>query len=152
MAFKNELMTEEEKKEFLSHGYRIMPRDCIEISCYEYSRWTIDKEKKIFLKRTHKENVMEVGNDKERTIFLFSVNGKVYYVYLLDEHTGPYAFTWHWNKMVDVNGFHVSDEEEQTVKKLIKEALIVFGTDGMPEDCTMLFKPYMNQCKIDFDF
>ena len=48
MAFKNELMTEEEKKEFLSHGYRIMPRDCIEISCYEYSRWTIDKEKKYF--------------------------------------------------------------------------------------------------------
>ena len=152
MAFKNELMTEEEKKEFLSHGYRIMPH-YIKISCGEHARWTIDKERKIFLKWTRKENVMEVDNaDKRRTIFLFSVNGKVYYVYLLKEWTEPEALAWHWNKMVDVNGFHVSDEEEQTVKKLIKEALIVFGTDGMPEDCTMLFKPYMNQCKIDFDF
>ena len=93
---------------------------------------------------------MEVGNDKERTIFLFSVNGKVYYVYLLDEFTGPYAFTWHWNKMVDVNGFHVSDKEEQTVKKLIKEALIVFGIDGIPKEYKELYMPCM--CKIDFDF
>ena len=106
----------------------------------------------MFLMWAHKENVMEVGNDKERTIFLFSVNGKVYYVYLLDEFTGPYAFTWHWCFLENVNDDNVSKEEEQTVKKLIKEALIVFGTDGMPEDCTMLFKPYMNQCKIDFDF
>ena len=123
-----------------------------EISCGDYSFWTVDKENNIFLKRTHKENVMEVGNDKERTIFLFSVGGKVYYVYLLDEWTEPEAFTWHWCFLENVNDDNVSKEEEQTVKKLIKEALIVFGTDGMPEDCTMLFKPYMNQCKIDFDF
>ena len=150
MAFKNEFMTEEERKEFLSHGYRVMPRDCMEIICREYSFWTVDKEKKIFLIWAHKENVMEVGNDKERTIFLFSVNGKAYYVYLLDEPTGPYAFTWHWNKMVDVNGFHVSDEEEQTVKMLIKEALIVFGTDGVPKEYKEFYRPCM--CKIDFDF
>ena len=47
MAFKNELMTEEEKKEFLSHGYRIMPH-YNEISCGDYSFWTVDKEKKCF--------------------------------------------------------------------------------------------------------
>ena len=150
MAFKNELMTEEEKKEFLSHGYRIMPH-YIKISCGEHARWTIDKERKIFLKWTRKENVMEVDNaDKRRTIFLFSVNGKVYYVYLLKEWTGHEAFTWHWNKMVDVNGFHVSDEEEQTVKKLIKEALIVFEIDGIPKEYKELYMPCM--CKIDFDF
>ena len=150
MAFKNELMTEEEKKEFLSHGYRIMPH-YNEISCGDYSFWTVDKEKKIFLMWTKKENVMEVDNDdKRRTIFLFSVNGKAYYVYLLDEWTEPEAFTWHWNKMVDVNGFHVSYEEEQTVKELIKEALIVFEIDGIPKEYDRITK----QCtyKIDFDF
>ena len=150
MAFKNELMTEEEKKEFLSHGYRIMPRDCIKISCGDYSFWTVDKENNIFLKRTHKENVMEVGNDKERTIFLFSVNGKVYYVYLLDEWTEPEAFTWHWCFLENVNDDNVSKEEEQTVKELIKEALIVFGIDGIPKEYKELYMPFM--CKIDFDF
>ena len=150
MAFKNELMTEEEKKEFLSHEYRVMPHDYIKISCGKHSRWTIDKERKIFLKWTHKENVMEVGNDKERTIFLFSVNGKVYYVYLLDEFTGPYAFTWHWCFLENVNDDNVSKEEEQTVKKLIKEALIVFEIDGIPKEYDRVTK----QCtyKIDFDF
>ena len=48
MAFKNELMTEEEKKEFLSHGYRVMPHDYIKISCSKYSHWTVDKEKNVF--------------------------------------------------------------------------------------------------------
>ena len=149
MAFKNELMTEEEKKEFLSHGYRIMPH-YNEISCGDYSFWTVDKEKKMFLMWAHKENVMEVGNDKERTIFLFSVGGKVYYVYLLDEPTGPYAFTWHWCFLENVNDENVSKEEEQTVKELIKEALIVFEIDGIPKEYDRVTK----QCtyKIDFDF
>ena len=150
MAFKNELMTEEEKKEFLSHGYRIMPH-YNEISCGDYSFWTVDKEKKMFLMWTHKENVMEVDNaDKRRTIFLFSVNGKVYYVYLLKEWTDPEAFTWHWCFLENVNDDNVSKEEEQTVKKLIKEALIVFEIDGIPKEYDRVTK----QCtyKIDFDF
>ena len=151
MAFKNELMTEEEKKEFLSHEYRVMPHDYIKISCGDYSFWTVDKEKKMFLMWTHKENVMEVDNaDKRRTIFLFSVNGKVYYVYLLKEWTEPYAFTWHWCFLENVNDDNVSKEEEQTVKKLIKEALIVFEIDGIPKEYDRVTK----QCtyKIDFDF
>ena len=94
---------------------------------------------------------MEVDNaDKRRTIFLFSVNGKVYYVYLLKEWTEPEAFTWHWCFLENVNDDNVSKEEEQTVKELIKEALIVFEIDGIPKEYDRVTK----QCtyKIDFDF